>query len=431
MNRSGTSALAAALQQLGVYFGIPEHFSSKGLRLDYDAFENEQVVQICNSLLNAFEMGSIPCRSLPQDWLSYADIPDDVYAVANFTSNYFSGHPLWGWKVPSASLLVPFFEAAFDQAGTKPAYLLTIRHPLEVASGLFERQGIPVAEGIGFWVHYLLTVLTQCDPNRLFLVPYRQLVENPRQVLEPVWTALNLQNPSQADWDRVRSAVRPELDRNQKEGESLPSIASNLWRLLSEASRLGRIQNESATFRSIQDLNSEWKEWLELTRMPTTSHCRIQWRTSRHSGSDHFRGEREWHSYALDFPQSSIGTVEIRFMPLFGIVYVRNIRWQSRNGFVPVKAAPGEGAFSDFASDGTIRICTFGESPHISFEVPESIQDGNLTFELQFVVGKTAATEIAQRLAKAYVSARSVSTPGPTFKSNPSLWGNSLSFKKT
>ena len=426
VNRSGTSALAAALQQLGVYFGVPEHIPQKGLRLDYDTFENEQVVQICNSLLHAFELGSIPCRSLPDNWMSYADIPDDIQAVSKFITRYFSGHPLWGWKVPSASLLLPFFESAFQDSGTRPTYLLTIRHPLEVANGLFKRQGIPVREGIGFWIHYMLTVLTQCDPSQLFLISYRSLVEDPERVLKPIWLSLSLPPPSTSQWESVRQAVRPELSRNRIEDDSLPAIASELWELVSSLSHAGRFQLETSTSMQIDKLNAEWQEWLKLTRMPTTSHCRILWRMGPRTGSDHFRGEREWHTFSIELSQTSGQAMEIRFMPLFGVVYLRELKWKTREQLIRPHVMATEGAFADFATDGSIRICTFGEAPHLAIQIPESLQGGFLMFELQFVVGNSAATEVAQRLAKARAAARTAPASPLVFHPNSSAWSGAL-----
>ena len=105
------------------------------------------------------------------------------------------------------------------------------------------------------------------------------------------------------------------------------------------------------------------------------------------TGSDHFRGEREWHTFSIELSQTSGQAMEIRFMPLFGVVYLRELKWKTREQLIRPHVMATEGAFADFATDGSIRICTFGEAPHLAIQIPESLQGGFLMFELQFVVG--------------------------------------------
>lgn len=418
VNRSGTSALAAALQELGVFYGKPEDLPSKGRRLDYDSHENNHIVNIGATILAELEKGGLPARKLPENWRDYPDLTEHVAETASFLASYFKEKPLWGWKDPLTSILIPFFEASFERVGAKPKYLMTIRHPLEMAEGIYKRQGLPIIEGIGSWIHYTLTALSEADLDRLVLVPFHEFTKDPQAILTPLLPLVGLPVPSESDWARVRSAVRPELDRARASDEDLPEFARRVWDFIRPLAASGRIVPGSADQEKLLSLAAEWNGWMDLTRMSQTYFCMVQWRIGTGApASTTFPGDREWHDCVIEIPPGVIGNIDIRFTPPQETIYLRKPHFETSGEDLLAKPASRPGAFLDVAPDGDARVMVYGDTEHLSFPIPAGRHVQRLRFQLHFETSKRSATLLAARLATELRSQKSAPVTGPvTFR---------------
>ncbi len=295
-NRSGTSAVAAALRALGVYFGQDQDLPTGGMYLDYQAHENSQIVELNKLILGTFETGGLPCRRLPDNWETFAMADDLLDTTARLLRGLFAGHSVWGWKDPRTSLLLPFYERVFERLEIRPAYLLPMRHPFEVAKGVFERQLLPIEEGIGCWIDYMLAILTQADLHRLFLTSYEAFLEDPRAVLERIVQRLGLSLPDQTSWEEVRAAVQVGLHRNRLQEYQLPDFAEKLWGLAATIAEQGALVAGSETHKRVLAIAEEWRGYQTLTRMPTTYVALVRWRSGGQSDRSPYRGERLWQT---------------------------------------------------------------------------------------------------------------------------------------
>jgi hypothetical protein len=404
VNRSGTSALAAALSQLGVYFGSENDLAMSGQDLDYASFENRRIVDLGGAVLRALDRDGAPARGMPANWEGQGELADLVHQAAKFLQQTFGGHRLWGWKDPRSSLLIPFFERVFGELGVKPLYLMPVRHPVDVAKGLADRQGLSVTEGIGFWFHYTLTVLLDADPARLALVDFHELVSDPAKVLEPIWISHGLPAVQAEEWQRVRQAVRPESDRTRGACQDLPAIADRLWNLLGTViagKSLGAGTREHELLHEIAD---EWHEWTQLTRLPVVPVGEIRWMVAGEASSRSFKGERKWSPISIRLPAQAKGQVSVWFLPRFRVVRLRDLKFGPGPMKTPMRATATESAFAEFAPNGDLVLYSFGPTPHLTIEIPFGSGFTELNFEFLVEAGKHAATQIAQRLAGGYSS---------------------------
>lgn len=402
VNRSGTSAVAAALRALGVYFGAPEDMLSTAIDIDYDSGENRHLVEIGALILRALERDGQPARGMPDNWSEIAEVSDRVPEVARFIELYFGGRQAWGWKDPRTSLIIPFFERVFESIGGRPTYLMPVRHPLEVAEGLQRRQGLSLREGMGYWVHYTLTALSALDAERVVLIPYGDFVADPRRILEPLWDAHRLERPAEADWKRVREVVQPGLYRTRASDDVLPAFVSDVWAqvgLLAAGLNWGR---GSEGRRRLEGLAAEWRDWSALTSLASKPIGEVRWKIGDRTGSLPFRGDGEWHSCVVQLSSGDRGTVDLWFLPRFRTVRVRNIEFEPKNPSQQNKATAGGSAFADFTECGDLKLHIFGPTAHLSVEIPRGSVARELRFAFQVSTGKQAVTEVAQRLASAY-----------------------------
>lgn len=182
MHRSGTSAVAACLERLGVNMGdalvAADEWNSKGY------FEERRIVAFNNLLL---EMQGLRWDApLPAPSALQAQCFGQVASASALLHELFAGASVWGFKDPRMCLLAPFWQPVFSSMQLRPRMLLVLRHPAEVANSLAHRDGISIRRAGWLWFTYLLGALDyarSADDSRLIDFadllgePARQLVE--------------------------------------------------------------------------------------------------------------------------------------------------------------------------------------------------------------------------------------------------------------
>ena len=86
----------------------------------------------------------------------------------------------WVWKDARLPLTLPFWRKFLDN----PIYVITIRHPAEVALSSaktedFSQDDIPFSAGLAYWQHCMLNILfaTEKSPAKMFIA-YERLIDN-------------------------------------------------------------------------------------------------------------------------------------------------------------------------------------------------------------------------------------------------------------
>jgi hypothetical protein len=148
MHRSGTSAVAGALEEAGLYLGnvLRTHESNrKGTR------ENLRIVELHDEIL-AFSGGSWrepPARMM---WThEHRERRDRI--VASFAAAY-----VWGFKDPRTVLLLDFWR---ETLGESLKLVGVFRDPTAVVSSLRARDGGATDEWFGLWMRYNETLLRE------------------------------------------------------------------------------------------------------------------------------------------------------------------------------------------------------------------------------------------------------------------------------
>lgn len=175
MHRSGTSALARVLNLMGAYFG-PEGVTTGANQENPKGFwERRDVRALNDSILHA-----AGC-----DWNRVADF--DVNAVAGKVLEDFNrqaaklvleldGHRPWMIKEPRLCLLLPLWRRFLEV----PVGIHIYRNPVEVASSLHRRNGIPIPAGMALWERYVQSALLDSEGMPRIVVSHRQLITDPR-----------------------------------------------------------------------------------------------------------------------------------------------------------------------------------------------------------------------------------------------------------
>lgn len=180
MHRSGTSAIAAGLQQLGVVMGTSLYRGDEWNPKGY--FEEKKFVEFNTRLLDMAGLrwdsaypfpDSAASRWAPQRTAAY-DLVDEVFGDTR----------VWGFKDPRMCLLSAFWSETFRSRGLTPSLLLMLRDPAEVALSLNRRDGIAVERAGWLWFNHLLGSLDYLQEHSdTHLIDFSDLLHAPAEVM--------------------------------------------------------------------------------------------------------------------------------------------------------------------------------------------------------------------------------------------------------
>ncbi len=174
MHRSGTSVLARFLNMMGVYFG-PEDIGIGASHENPKGFWERKDVR----KLNDYVLHSLSC-----DWnivskfnlenISPETIQDFSKEAEKIVLN-LDAHRPWFIKEPRMCLLSELWNHHLEV----PVFLHVYRNPLEVASSLKVRNGIPIHVGVALWEYYTILALKASKEKPLVWVSHRKLMMEP------------------------------------------------------------------------------------------------------------------------------------------------------------------------------------------------------------------------------------------------------------
>jgi hypothetical protein len=181
MHRSGTSAVTAALQALGVYLGDRtmqgNEFNPKGFYEDIDlAAVNNRLLADAGRAWDSF--------LLPDFRAEYAEsYVRELKSARDIVSSRFGGHPLWAFKDPRTSRLLSFWLDVLRTEGCQPVLVATLRHPGSVADSLGARDRMPRVKALALWLFHQAESLDAVTRLGGVVVDYDDLIADPETAL--------------------------------------------------------------------------------------------------------------------------------------------------------------------------------------------------------------------------------------------------------
>jgi len=191
MYRSGTSAFARALNLCGAF--LPQRVAAAKLGLNPKGFwEPEAVTDLDVRLMEV----------LGAEWNRVGfELPREGPLVEQFlaaTRELLAGDyedaPLIVIKDPRICVLAQLWDRALSESGYRPAYVVTVRHPLEVAASIETQGDMPVAEGLALWLAYMRRVeaFAAARGAGIVHVRYTDLLDDWRSVVRRIARRLDV-----------------------------------------------------------------------------------------------------------------------------------------------------------------------------------------------------------------------------------------------
>jgi GT2 family glycosyltransferase len=153
MHRSGTSATASTLAELGLALPRDEDLLGARFGNELGHFESQSLMGLSDEILGHIgrswddppDLGEIGPEVLA-DLAGYGDRARTVFEAA-----FGAPDSPVVWKDPRTALLLPFWRSALDRP---LATVLMVREPLEVAQSLDRRNSLAITTSLALWERY-------------------------------------------------------------------------------------------------------------------------------------------------------------------------------------------------------------------------------------------------------------------------------------
>ena len=172
MHRSGTSALAGALANLGLSFFEPNDEVKGSVANPKGFFERSSLIQLNDSLLATHDWS---WDSLDLNFFEVEKATEFITQAQSYISNLKDDAPL-GVKDPRSCVLMPFWRRALLD---RLELMVITRDPAEVAWSLQVRDGLPVEVGLALYIAYSTHLAQGIQGLLPHFVRYENLVNSP------------------------------------------------------------------------------------------------------------------------------------------------------------------------------------------------------------------------------------------------------------
>jgi hypothetical protein len=205
MHRSGTSALGGALVSLGLTVGkavMPPHAEGGNPKGFY---ENMALMQFHDRFLESIDSiwhDEKPIR--PRRFRGFKACGFRKELLRLLAAEFGDGRPLI--KDPRMCRLMPLWLPLIEEYFPQASFILPIRHPVEVAYSLRQRDHLTLNQGLKLWVSHVLEGerTTRLLPRQF--TTYIQLMKSPVETVRHLAKNLNLST------EAVAEAVAAQID---------------------------------------------------------------------------------------------------------------------------------------------------------------------------------------------------------------------------
>jgi hypothetical protein len=194
MHRSGTSALAGALENVGVGFGDSLMPPDPGDN-PRGYFEDLEIFDLHERMLDRAGFSWDDPRPLDLKSLPAGAMDPNRAELIQLLRDRFVGRPLWAVKDPRLCLLAPEWTEILSELEVSPGFVIVYRHPAEVAASLASRNGFSAEKSAGLWLQHNLAAEAATRGRPRAFLSYDELLAHPVEALTTLGETLGMDWP--------------------------------------------------------------------------------------------------------------------------------------------------------------------------------------------------------------------------------------------
>ena len=235
MHRSGTSAMAGALHQLGIPIGkdimAPNQYNEKGY------FENNKVYHLNDEIFEFLGVNWHTTYLLEESWHERQDLQPFKNKIIQILDEEFENEELFLIKDPRISILAPVWIEVFEGLGIEMKWIMMLRHPYEIQESLKRRENFGELKTAMLWMDHMLRSERRSRKFLRLIVDFQELLDNPNNTIREVCNKLQL---SICEKHKSLVATGSFIDRGlihtkfEKSCQTWHPRSISLWRILKE-----------------------------------------------------------------------------------------------------------------------------------------------------------------------------------------------------
>ena len=286
MHRSGTSAVARAVNLLGADLGPQEQLLPAKQDNPTGFWENAHIVDFHSKLLDTLGWTWDQIHPLPARWWLDAKVMPYAEWLTAIIQEDFAGKPLWMFKDPRTCLLLPLWKEVLAKLGYELICVICLRNPLDVVASLETRDGFSKTKSLALWQLHTLSALKYSSDLCRCLVSYELFVDHPVRVVQQIARDCGLTAPESVDQigGRLRTFVDKSLCHSASDMQALMQDSDvfapvkSIYHLLRKAEQsTALLQSEDFT-ATIEERYLEYGDYAQIVDggMPAATAVRMQ-----------------------------------------------------------------------------------------------------------------------------------------------------------
>lgn len=193
MHRSGTSAITRVLNMMGC--DLPLTLLAANESNEKGHWESSKFRDLNNDILESAGSNWQDWAEFNPDWYSSPKYSDYKQRLISTIEAEYPERGLVVVKDPRVCKILPVWTDALEAMDVRPVCILSLRHPVEVATSLQKRNNIQLANGLLIWLRYVLDAEYASRSLARTIVGYDKLLKNWAECVEQIAAELDVTFP--------------------------------------------------------------------------------------------------------------------------------------------------------------------------------------------------------------------------------------------
>ncbi|MEJ0095230.1 MAG: hypothetical protein WDN46_18045 [Methylocella sp.] len=194
MHRSGTSAVAGVMAQLGIAAPLTLMPATSDNERGY--WESLRLAALHDELLASAGGKWDDWRAFDREWHSSASADHFKARAKPLLEEEFGKADLFVFKDPRICRILPFWTTVLEEMQIAPLVVIPIRSPLEVARSLAKRDGFSLEKGLLIWLRHVLDAERETRHLPRAIVAMDDLFEDWRGAMTKIGRLLEIEWPA-------------------------------------------------------------------------------------------------------------------------------------------------------------------------------------------------------------------------------------------
>ena len=224
MHRSGTSALSRVLSLLGS--DLPNTLMGASPTNEAGHWESSTIMRLNDEILTSAGSNWHDWLAFNKGWHDSPKAPEFKERALAAVAEEFGNSRLFVLKDPRICRFAPFWLDVLETADVRPAVIIPVRNPLEVAASLHKRDGMEPGLGHLLWLRHVLEAEAGTRGLPRFHTSYDALLRDWPRLISATQKELGL------SWPRLSDLVSEEIgtfltERLRHHHEAPKSVSDN------------------------------------------------------------------------------------------------------------------------------------------------------------------------------------------------------------